>query len=66
MKPLILNSKIHVVLQVLGEIKEIYFSDSSFDSSDHELHVSTMLYQNYLELPLLLTCVGKKSRRTKE
>lgn len=24
--------------EVLGEIKEIYFSDSSFDSSDHELH----------------------------
>ena len=37
------NSKIHVDLQVLGEIKEIYFSDSSFDSSDHELHVSIML-----------------------
>ena len=43
MKPLILNSKIHVDLQVLGEIKEIYFRDSSFDSSDHELHVSNML-----------------------
>lgn len=24
--------------EVLGEIKDVYFSDSSFDSSDHELH----------------------------
>lgn len=29
-------------LQVLGSIKEIYFSDTSFDSSDHELHVSEL------------------------
>ena len=35
-------SKLCVVLQVLGEIKDIYFSDSSFDSSDHELQVSTI------------------------
>ena len=35
-------------LQVLGSIKEIYFSDTSFDSSDHELHVSELAVEAFI------------------
>ena len=34
--------------QVLGSIKEIYFSDTSFDSSDHELHVSELAVEAFI------------------
>ena len=43
-------SKKLCVFKVLGAIKDIYFNDSSFDSSDHELHVSILV----LNVPLCL------------
>ena len=42
------------VLQVLGAIKDIYFKDSSFDSSDYELHVSILTSPIFYLVPCLI------------